>query len=97
MYFISLIVLLHIVRSHCSCWRVPDSPTGSDTESVKVHESLQKPLQRWKFVQRAGRWQSVVSSLTPDGDSEHGVSCSQKSQMVSLCSFQIVQFTEEPC
>lgn len=47
------------------CWPLPKRPTGSNPESVKVHEGLQKPLQRWNFVQRAERWQSIVSSLNP--------------------------------
>lgn len=76
---------------------VPDSPTGSDTKSVKTCESLQEPLEVWKLVQRAGRWQSMVSSPSPNANSEHGASYSQKCQVMSLCHFQIVPFTEKPC
>lgn len=38
---------------------------GPTPESVKVQEDLQKPLQQWNFIQRAERWQSIVSSLSP--------------------------------
>lgn len=44
---------------------LPQRLTESNPESVKVHENLQKPFQQWNFVQRAERWQSIVSSLSP--------------------------------
>lgn len=75
-HLIYLIVLLCICSPH---WPLPQRPTGTNHESVKVHEDLQKTFSVVEFCPE-GRKVTIHHVITQPRDAK----CSQKSQVMLL-------------